>query len=271
MTRTRATAKPAEAMGATIQRSLTNLRTAVRDAAKRPEKEESIHHLRVSIRRFKQVLRVYSDFLAHTRRMRRSLQGLMDLCGTARNCDVAVTVLESAGVPVDRALQGALKKHRAKAARSLAKELKDWNGGRQLRRWKNWLTVKDADQASPPATPQLSREFRRSGAAAARAGAPYRQMHRFRLLVKKTRYASEILGAPQKQIEALRALQDRLGAINDCVTTGELIADLKLGAAQQRRIRTRLNRLAEKRSGEFRTYWREHYGNRGRAAKGRTT
>ncbi len=271
MTRTKATsAKAREGPGiqAQTERSLKGLKAALRTAGKRPEKEDSIHDLRVSIRRFKQVLRVYSEFLEHTRKMQRSLRGLMDLCGAARDCDVALAVLESAGVPADHALQGALNKHRVRATRNLAKELEDWNEDAHLRRWQDWLTAKDVGKASPPEAPDLSREFRKAGVAAARAGAPYRQMHQFRLLVKKTRYASEILGAPQSQVDALRALQDRLGAINDCVTTSELIAELKLDASQQRHIRAALNRLAEKRSEEFRVYWRAHYGRKAPVKRG---
>lgn len=271
MTRAKAAAaKSQPGIEANTRQSLKHLKAAIETAAKRPEREDSIHDLRVSIRRFKQVLRVYSDSLNHTRKMRRSLGGIMDLCGEARNCDIALTVLESAGFTPERSLKKALAKRRAEATGKLARELKDWDARSTLRRWRRWLAVKDSNGAAAPAVPDLSPEFRKTGAAAARGGAPYRQMHQFRLLVKKIRYANEILGGPESRVEALRALQDLLGEINDCVATGELMADLKIAAASQRRVRAALNRLAEKRSEEFRAYWRAHYGRKGPAPKRRT-
>ena len=251
----------AKTVSTKAQASLKRLRTALGGAAKHAAKEESIHDLRVSIRRFKQVLRVYADSFEHTKKMRRSLRGLMELCGAARNCDVAMEVLEAAGMPAHHKIKTALAKRRKQATRNLARELEDFDESVNFRHWRHWLTPRESG-AAPAASPELSREFFRSGRAAAAAQAGYRQMHQFRLLVKRTRYTSEILGAAESRLEGLRALQDRLGAINDCVTTGELIAELKLAPSEQRRIRAALNRLAAKRSGEFRVYWRRHYGRR---------
>lgn len=247
--------KPAQA-----QRGLKHLKAALRSAARHPGKEKSIHDLRVTIRRFKQVLRVYSGHFTHARKMRHALRALMALCGPARNCDVALTVLEAAGVPADRTLKHALAKRRTEATHHLARKLKDWHIRSHMHRWSGWLH--SAGDAARPAAPRLSGDFRKSGVAAARAGTPYPKMHKFRLLVKKTRYASEILGASNRQVEELRALQDLLGAINDCVTTAGLITEMKLKPAQQRRIKAALNRLAESRAAEFRTHWREHFAAR---------
>jgi CHAD domain-containing protein len=250
---------------ARAQQSLKYLQAALRAASKRPEKEKSIHDLRVTIRRFKQVLRIYAAYFDRTGKMRRGLRSLMDLCGEARNCDVAVEVLEAAGVPAARSLKRELTKRRAKATRDLAHELKDWHIRAHMRRWREWLTVKAGeDPAAKPSIPELSGEFLKSGAAAARAEAAYQEMHKFRLLVKKTRYAAEILGAPKARLETLRALQDRLGAINDCVTTGDLLADLNLHGSERRKLQAAVKLLAAKRCGEFRAYWSAHFGRKGR-------
>jgi CHAD domain-containing protein len=261
---TTATTDPRTAQ-ARAQQSLKNLSAALRAATRRPGKEKSIHDLRVAIRRFKQVLRVYAAYFDRTRKMRRGLRGLMDLCGEARNCDVAVEVLHAAGVQAERSLKLELNKRRAKATGDLARELGDWHIRAHMRRWREWLTVKGGeDPAAKPLLPELSGEFLKSGATAARAEAGYRQMHKFRLLVKKTRYTSEILGAPKTRIETLRALQDRLGAINDCVTTGDLLAEIKLHGPERRKLQAALKLLAAKRSGEFRAYWSAHFGRKRR-------
>ncbi len=131
--------------------SLKLLRAALRAAAKNPDKEKSIHNLRVSIRRFKQTLRVYAAYFDHTGKMRRGLRGLMDLCGQARDCDVALEVLEAAEVPAGHAVKAALKRRRVHATHQLAQTLKDWHIGAHMHRWQAWLTAKapDKDPAGP--------------------------------------------------------------------------------------------------------------------------
>jgi CHAD domain-containing protein len=244
--------------------SLKVLRRVVRAAAKNPAKEKSIHDLRVAIRRFKQILRVYEAYFDHTRKMRRSLSGLMDLCGAARNCDVALDVLNAGGAPAGRVLRQALKKRRSEATSELAATLEDWTSRSHMNRWPDWLRAKlSGDLSCELPSAGFSREFLASGASAARAGAAYRQMHRFRLLVKRTRYTLEILGDPQERLGLLRALQDRLGAINDCVATADLLTEVDMNPAERRRIKAALNRLAATRCAEFRSYWREEFGRKG--------
>jgi CHAD domain-containing protein len=61
-------------------------------------------------------------------------------------------------------------------------------------------------------------------------------------------------------LDALRGLQERLGAINDCVTTAGLLADIDdevdLNASERRKIKAAVNRLLARRTAEFRAYWR---------------
>ncbi len=176
------------------------LRPALRRAAKHPGKAESIHDLRVAIRRFKQVLRVYDGLFAHPRKMRRSLREFMDLCGAARNCDIAPEVLTEAGVPPDSALEKRLKRRRARAGRDLVKLLDRWGVHSHVRRWRGWLKAQPGDAPPVPAAaaafPRIFR--RRPRGRAAEAG--FRQMHKFRLLVKKFRYTAEILGGESRRI-----------------------------------------------------------------------
>ncbi len=91
-----------------------------------------------------------------------------------------------------------------------------------------------------------------------RAQATFAVMHEFRLLVKRYRYTLEILGGPKNRIELLRRFQERLGAINDCVTTGALLAESGVEGADLRRIKTALNRLLARRTVEFRIFWRNN-------------
>lgn len=259
---TRGATAPVRQAQSKARESLATLRAAIRTASKNPAKAKPVHDLRVAIRRFKQVLRVYAAYFDRARKMRRGLSGLMDLCGEARNCDIAIEVLDAAGAPAARELKREFKKRRTEATRELASTLKDRRLRSHMNRWPEWLKA-ETEPGIALVPPELDGEFLQTGAAAARAGAPYSRMHKFRLLVKKTRYASEILGASAAQIDELRALQDRLGAINDCVTAGDLIGEMKVDAAERRRMKAALNRLAAKRAGEFRAHWRAHFGRKG--------
>jgi CHAD domain-containing protein len=245
-------------MSAEVQDRLKTLAGAVQRAGKHPHDAEAIHKLRVAIRRFTQALRVFRDSIdpAHRRKIRRRLRKLMDPCGAARNCDVAPEVLEAAGVPADTALRHRLHRQRSRAERELVKLLADGPTRTDLRRWHSWLP-KTGGGPSHDLLAKLARDFARTGAAAARAGASFTQMHAFRLLVKRYRYTLEILKGSESRLETLRHLQEQLGAINDCVTTGELIAECGVKGAELRRIRAALNHLLERRTAEFRVYWKK--------------
>ncbi len=185
----------------------------------------------------------------------------MDLCGEARNCDIAPEVLTEAGVPPDSALEKRLQRRRARAGRHLAKLLDRWHVHSHMRLWEEWLKAQPGDVQPPEVLPRLSREFFAAGRDAAKAGAGFKQMHRFRLLTKKLRYTVEIIGGEvvgsgEAQLDRLRGLQERLGAINDCVTTAEIIDEIGLRAPGRRKIKAALNRLLERRAADFRIYWR---------------
>lgn len=120
----------AEAAARKGRESLKNLTAALRVAARNPGKEKPIHDLRVAIRRFTQVLRVFGSRFEHPRKMRRRLRGVMDLCGAVRNCDIAVEVLQAAEAPAKPALQGRLKRRRERAGRDLARLLKEGESAR---------------------------------------------------------------------------------------------------------------------------------------------
>ncbi len=59
---------------------------------------------------------------------------------------------------------------------------------------------------------------------------------------------------PARRLDTLRGLQERLGAINDCVTTAGLMDGMDLSAAAKRRIKAALDRLLARRTADFRAY-----------------
>jgi CHAD domain-containing protein len=80
------------------------------------------------------------------------------------------------------------------------------------------------------ALPSLGTEFFAAGSVVARKSTDHEQLHQFRLLAKRFRYTLElfqpVFGPEMKPgVKELRGLQDKLGAMNDCVTALVLIAD----------------------------------------------
>jgi CHAD domain-containing protein len=254
-----ATGQPAPPPQKLARERLRTLTASIRRASAHPGDADSIHRLRVSIRRFSQALRVFDGCFSHSRKMRRRLRGLMDLCGATRDCDVAAEVLATAGVPADASFEKRLKQRRNRAGRKLTALLAEWDSYAGMRHWREWLTDKKAGQPAAEAGPLLTADFMRAGRAAAKTDAAFEQMHKFRLMVKKLRYTLEILSPDSTEIETLRGLQEHLGAINDCAITAELVEDLDLGAVHRRKIKAAVKRLLAQRVAEFRLYWRTKF------------
>src|SRR4029079_9463591 len=68
--------------------------------------------------------------------------------------------------------------------------------------------------------PEMTRQFFAAGRAAATLDSSLQAMHRFRIQTKRFRYSLDLFRdyygpALEQRIEALRGLQDRLGAISD--------------------------------------------------------
>ena len=98
---------------------------------------EAIHDLRVAIRRLSRCLRVFARFYPARswRPMRRRLSELMDACGGVRDRDIAIELLEKAGVPPASPLVRRLDQERRAADEELRRELRRWKKDGFSRRW----------------------------------------------------------------------------------------------------------------------------------------
>jgi triphosphatase len=246
---------------------LKRLDREVRQVARKPKDADAIHDLRVSIRRLGQELRIFKAWFGtdYVKTIRRCLRKLMKRCGTVRNCDVAIEVLEAAGWKNPKLIER-LEKERSRARDELAQRLKRWKSKDRVGEWRGHLRVQhsvSSESAAESATrllPLMVDDLFRAGRAAARPDSDYRTMHRFRLETKRVRYTLEVFatvyGESTKQIlESLKGLQEKLGAINDCAATIEVIRRNRGAAAAVRR-------LAGDREAEFRTHWKQHFGPR---------
>lgn len=237
----------------------------LRHAAKHPKDPEAIHDLRVSIRRAVQAFKTFRELLdpAPVKKLRRRLHKLMDLCAAARNCDVALTLLDQVGVTAGNSVSR-LKKMRGAAGeklhRRLTTEQRKHHAAPDVRshpKERDWKLDQSLEANLSRALPALVGEFFDSGNAAVSAHASHQALHRFRLQAKRFRYTLELFerfyGSEMAAgSEILKELQDRLGAINDCATTIVILG-------RDRRVVAAVDKLLRQRKAVLQTYARSQF------------
>jgi len=104
---------------------------------------ESIHDLRVAIRRFSQSITAFSSLLPkqEVKRIRKRLKRMMDAAGEVRERDIALAYLENAGVSADDPLRGRIASERALAERILVDKTRRWNRTSRSRKWRAGLQL----------------------------------------------------------------------------------------------------------------------------------
>jgi CHAD domain-containing protein len=104
---------------------------------------DSIHDLRVAIRRLSRCLRVFSNFYPGRswRTLRKRLRLLMDRAGAARDCDIAAALLGEAGVAPSSAVLKRLQARRRHAGEALTAEIRRWQGPVLSRKWRARLEL----------------------------------------------------------------------------------------------------------------------------------
>jgi CHAD domain-containing protein len=119
---------------------LRRLAYEVSRAAKQGD-AESIHDLRVAIRRFSRCLRVFSQFYPGSswKKIRRSLSVLMAAAGAVRDLDVAMELLANAAAGNNRNLLSKLKPERRRRQRELLQEVQHRKGLGFSKKWRTTL------------------------------------------------------------------------------------------------------------------------------------
>lgn len=192
---------------------------------------ESIHQLRVSIRRLTEAIRSLDKWLKPRRaaKLRARLRPVMKAAGETRNLDIACELCLDAPVTPAVGVVEALKTARIVAAHRLV--------GR--------LLALPLDKLRPPCQPnpnvpaprvlaaalmaELIPRYWQSGEVAAQSAASWTDLHQFRLATKHLRYTMELFasayarGAPAR-LEVLKRVQTHLGNVNDCDTARGLAA-----------------------------------------------
>ena len=127
----------------------------------------------------------------------------------------------------------------------------------------DWDCARPVDVNAHRALPRLAKEFFAAGTVTARAHPDYERLHQFRLLAKRFRYTLEMFEpvfGPEiaRGVKELRGLQDKLGAVNDCITALSLIAANPDAVAA-------IEKLLAGREIALRSYWRERFDSRQQA------
>jgi CHAD domain-containing protein len=104
---------------------------------------DSIHDLRVAIRRLSRCLRVFAAFFPGDswKKIRRQLSELMEAAGRVRDRDIALQLLAEAGIPAHAAIATRLAAERRKASRELLLEIRRWKGRSFSKKWRSRLEL----------------------------------------------------------------------------------------------------------------------------------
>jgi len=102
---------------------------------------ESVHDLRVAIRRFSRCLTLFSQFYPgrSSKKARRRLSELMKTAGAVRDLDIAIDLLAEAGLSRRAELFQRLAEQRREANRQLLLEVRDWKARAFSKKWRDSL------------------------------------------------------------------------------------------------------------------------------------
>lgn len=253
--------------------------SALKRASRRPHAPESAHDLRVASRRFLACLQLFEGLFARksAEKFRKRSRKLLDRCAAKRTYDVALQVLAEAGLRPHHSVVMKIRQRQAEESRALAAHLAKKNvgvkSGSWMGRWKQYTRLRKkargewqwdapvSDNARH-ALPQFAEKFFAEGDEAVNARGDYETLHEFRLCAKRFRYSLEVFdtvhgSAWKEKLRQLRELQERIGAINDCVVVMQL-SEMDRGAikAVQRLLVT-----AERR---FREFWKKTFSSENR-------
>jgi CHAD domain-containing protein len=113
------------------------------DQAAREADEESIHDVRVAMRRLSRCLRVFAPFYrdGYWKKIRHRLSALMAAAGAVRDCDIAMELLRQSGVSQRTAVMVRLAAARKKNGHELLREVRRWKEEGFQHKWKSRLEL----------------------------------------------------------------------------------------------------------------------------------
>ena len=104
---------------------------------------EAVHDLRVSIRRFREVTRVFQQFFPskELKAIRKRLRKVLDLAGKVREKDIVLEFFDKAGIDASAGPRRRLAYDRRRSQRRLAGALQKWNRKDLAQPWRAELEL----------------------------------------------------------------------------------------------------------------------------------
>jgi triphosphatase len=213
---------------------------------------ESLHQMRVGLRRLNSALDLFKDFIPLPDKLQQELRWLGKQLGEARDWDVLrlSTLPRVADAVQDKAwlrgIKAALAAKGEEKHTAASDAVKSSRYTRLMRNFSAWLQAEGwRDAIRPQARKQLAapvpdaaqdflshaqrRLFKRGKKL---DGATPKARHKVRIAAKKTRYAAEFFQslfpkkAAKRYVKSLSSLQDELGHLNDMAVGERLLGDL---------------------------------------------
>jgi CHAD domain-containing protein len=256
---------------------------------------DTVHDLRIATRRLGGCLEVFEQFYPkRLRKQRKRLELVRKLAGPIRDLDVTLELLLSAGVPIESSLAQTLMDRRSQQAGELQGCINKWrpvtpdllraemqdrrpkkSRARKSGKTKHRLRLDGSQSPQDNAAvvlPGLAKRFFRAGSKAQASNADPKDLHRFRIRLKRFRYTLELFrpcyeDGLSKRLTQLQALQDHLGRMNDCQTALDLVVDKQWAKSHPNAagaLRDSILTLKAAEIQEFQKCWREQFGSQER-------
>lgn len=121
---------------------LKGLAIQVRQASKHTD-EESVHDLRVAIRRLRDCLRMFKEIYppAPRKKIRKELRKLMKSAELVRSADIALDLMKQAGIPETDAQVNHMREQRAAHRSALRGDLASFASQPYTKAWREALKV----------------------------------------------------------------------------------------------------------------------------------
>jgi CHAD domain-containing protein len=131
-----------------------------------------------------------------------------------------------------------------------------------------WDESRPAAECARMVLPKLAADFFREGRELVAASPSVEELHKLRLAVKRFRYTLELFrpcygSGLEERLEALKRMQDHLGAMNDCETTIALLQEALSGVAGGDEFRQFLSARCGVEKENFLRHWRETFDSSG--------
>lgn len=240
---------------------LDRLAAEIRRTIARADRDQ-VHNLRVSARRFGQVVAITGG----ADKIRSRLKRTITLAGAVRDCDIAAKLMRKARAPAR--LQARIEKRRAAAERELVDALRQWIARASVAKWRAKLNLKlspklDRGNAAFAAAERhtLLHAARRLFKRGRKLDGSPRALHQLRIATKKLRYTMELMRFTPARLAPIRKLQSKLGDINDYESTRRIVA--KEDASKK--VIDSLRAAQEKQTRQFRRYWRSQFAGKEKA------